>query len=57
MRSDLIGGRLRHNNIFLTIHLEFVHVDLLQVKLPLTILEELADVIAGPGSRIRRKSS
>jgi len=37
------------------VHLELFHVNLLQVKLLFTILEELAHILTTPSPRIRRK--
>ena len=41
--------------IGLTVHLELFHVNLFQVELLFTILEELAHILTTPSSRIWRK--
>ena len=45
------------NLLSLTVHLELVHVDLLEVKLLLAILEELSHLFSAPCSRVRGKTT
>jgi len=39
------------------VHLELLHVNLLQVELLFAILKELTDILTAPSSRIGRKST
>ena len=41
----------------LAVHLELLHVDLLEVELLFAVLEELAHVLAAPGPRVRRQAT
>ena len=41
----------------LAVHLELLHVDLLEVELPLAVLEELADVFPAPSPGVGREAT
>ena len=57
MGHGLILQSLDINLFSLTVHLELVHVDLLEVKLLLAVLEELSHLFSAPCSRVRGKTS